>query len=193
MYLPEVAEALATTIPTVLVMDKVRILLMVVLISLGLLFAVALAVSLVAAVVQVLSFLLPPSIALPTSVSILDNSLQFILSKPYSFILVPAVDRNRNNYNNNHNGDDGENRSNRSLSLWLGRLQMGVRELPAIEHLEPFVNFANISNDSPANQNSESTLRRCLIDLEHLSLDGYRHPNGQQVQRQIPDERGDSK
>ena len=70
---------------------------------------------------------------------------------------------------------------------------MGVREMPAIEQLEPFVNFANISNDAPANHNSESTMRLCLIDLDHLSINGFQHPNGTEVVREIPEERGDSK
>ena len=76
--------------------------------------------------------------------------------------------------------------------MWLGRLQMGTREMPALEQLEPFIDFANNSNDSPANTNSEATMRLCIIDLAQLSLNGYQHPTGQQVPREIPEERGDS-
>jgi len=168
------------------VVDKVQILLALALAILGLLLVAALVVSILAAIAQLLSYLLPPSIALPESVS---TKKFYLLYNNHNF-LVPAVDQNRNNYNNNN--DTGENRSNRSLSLWLGRLQMGTREMPALEQLEPFINFANNSNDSPANTNSEATMRLCLIDLAQLSLDGYQHPTGHRVPRQIPEERGDS-
>ena len=77
MYLPTAPTTPATPIPALLVMDKVRVLLVTTLITLGLLFAVALLVSLLAAVVEVLAFLLPPSTASPPSVSIKFKKIFF--------------------------------------------------------------------------------------------------------------------
>ena len=70
MFGPETEVTPEAATPPIHVADKVQILLVVVLLSLGLLFVVALVISLLAAVVQLLSFLLPPSTASPTSVSI---------------------------------------------------------------------------------------------------------------------------